>query len=123
MGQAVGKRSLIPKPVSIYDTSVWARKYRHDFEALQLSEDQVRLVWDEYCKVSMRVAVVRSMEKNTGGRVTLFLRNACVTEYETWSTYALCTGEDNIVEGLNWTAAIESFQKNCRKSSDLRAGA
>eukprot|EP00752_Nemacystus_decipiens_P017937 g16080.t1 len=51
MGQAIGKRSLVPKPVSIYDTSVWARKYRHDFEALQLSEEQVRLMWDEYCKI------------------------------------------------------------------------
>eukprot|EP00903_Cladosiphon_okamuranus_P012273 g11510.t2 len=51
MGQAIGKRSLIPKPVSIYDTSVWARKYRHDFEALQLSEEQVKLMWDEYCKI------------------------------------------------------------------------
>ncbi|CAM9923562.1 unnamed protein product [Scytosiphon promiscuus] len=51
MGQAVAKRSLINKRPSIYDTSVLARKYRHDFEALQLSEEQVRLMWDEFCKI------------------------------------------------------------------------
>lgn len=59
MGQAIGKRSLVPKPMSIYNTSDWARKYRHDFEALQLSEEQVRLMWDEYCKVSTGEAVAR----------------------------------------------------------------
>lgn len=53
MGQSVGKRSLVTKHVSVYDTSVWARKYRHDFEALKLTEHQVRLMWDEYCKVSL----------------------------------------------------------------------
>lgn len=52
MGQAIAKRALVNKHPSIYDTSVLARKYRHDFEALQLSEEQVRLLWDEYCKVS-----------------------------------------------------------------------
>lgn len=52
MGQSIAKRALISKQASIYDTSVWARRYRHDFEALQLSEEQVRLMWDEYCKVS-----------------------------------------------------------------------
>lgn len=46
MGQMVSKR----KP-SIYQTSVWARKYRRDFEALQLTEEQVRLMWEEFCKV------------------------------------------------------------------------
>lgn len=61
MGQTIGKRSLVMKPASIYDTSVWARKYRHDFEALQLSEEQVRLMWDEYCKVSAGIAVARSV--------------------------------------------------------------
>lgn len=52
MGQAIAKRALVTKHASIYDTSVWARKYRHDFEALQLSEEQVKLMWDEYCKAS-----------------------------------------------------------------------
>ncbi|CAM9201691.1 unnamed protein product [Ectocarpus sp. 12 AP-2014] len=51
MGQSIAKRALISKQASIYDTSVWARRYRHDFEALQLSEEQVRLMWDEYCKI------------------------------------------------------------------------
>lgn len=55
MGQTIAKRALVTKHASIYDTSVWARKYRHDFEALQLSEEQVRLMWDEYCKVSAGV--------------------------------------------------------------------
>ena len=54
MGQAIAKRALVTKHPSIYDTSVWARKYRQDFEALQLSEEQVRLMWGEYCKVSAR---------------------------------------------------------------------
>lgn len=68
MGQSVGKRSLITKPVSIYDTSVLARKYRHDFEALQLSEEKVRLMWDEFCKVSTGVPVVRhNLQRNTAG--------------------------------------------------------
>ncbi|CAM9439632.1 unnamed protein product [Pylaiella littoralis] len=51
MGQTIAKRALVSKHASIYDTSMWARKYRHDFEALQLSEEQVRLMWDEYCKI------------------------------------------------------------------------
>lgn len=67
MGQAIGKRSLVPKPTSIYDTSVWARKYRHDFEALQLSEEQVKLMWDEYCKVITGIShrLVRSCRTTT----------------------------------------------------------
>jgi len=73
MGQSVGKRSLVTKQPSIYDTSVWARKYRHDFEALKLTEHQVRLMWDEYCKVSM------GREKN---KVQSSSRDAHVRDYD-----------------------------------------
>lgn len=47
------------KQRSIYDTSVWARKYRHDFEALQLSQEQVGLMWEEFCKVNADGGVAR----------------------------------------------------------------
>lgn len=66
MGQVVGKRSLVTKHMSIYDTSVWARKYRHDFEALKLSEHQVRLMWDEYCKVSFEKNSFESIKSHVG---------------------------------------------------------
>ena len=66
MGQVVGKRSLVTKHMSIYDTSVWARKYRHDFEALKLSEHQVRLMWDEYCKVSSEKNSFESIKSHVG---------------------------------------------------------
>lgn len=57
MGQLIPKsiQTRIMKKPSIYDTSVWARKYRRDFEALQLSEEQVGLMWGEFCKVRVGI--------------------------------------------------------------------
>lgn len=53
MGQSIAKRALIGRQPSVYETSVWARKNRRDFEALQLSKGQVRLMWEEFCKVTV----------------------------------------------------------------------
>lgn len=51
MGQVIPKVMRIMKQPSIYDMSVSARRHRDDFAALQLSEDQISLMWKEFCKV------------------------------------------------------------------------
>lgn len=53
MGQGIAKTmKMCSRKSSVYKRSVWARRCRGDFEALHLSEEQVSLMWDEFCKVS-----------------------------------------------------------------------